>query len=129
MRELLQNRQIYSNHELQDFILQLETRYNVTDLSGKYSNAVNFSENQNVPFHKWFRYREGFSGNLVKELIRESGALKDDVIVDPFSGSGTTPVVAALEGYSGLGIDVNPLTVYIANVKMRQFTQKSAPNV
>ena len=81
MRELLQNRQIYSNHELQDFILQLETRYNVTDLSGKYSNAVNFSENQNVPFHKWFRYREGFSGNLVKELIRESGALKDDVIV------------------------------------------------
>lgn len=124
MRELLQNRQIYSNHELQDFILQLETRYNVTDLSGKYSNAVNFSENQNVPFHKWFRYREGFSGNLVKELIRESGALKDDVIVDPFSGSGTTPVVAALGGYSGLGIDVNPLTVYIANVKMRQFTKK-----
>ena len=125
MRELLQNRQIYSNHELQDFILQLETRYNVTDLSGKYSNAVNFSENQNVPFHKWFRYREGFSGNLVKELIRESGALKDDVIVDPFSGSGTTPVVAKhLEGYSGLGIDVNPLTVYIANVKMSQFTKK-----
>lgn len=123
MKTLLSKKRIYGNKELQDFILHLETKYRITDLSGKYSNAVNFSENENVPFHKWFRYREGFSGNLVKELIKESSASKNEVVVDPFSGSGTAPVVAALEGFNGLGVDVNPLSVYIANVKMQQYTQ------
>ncbi len=124
MRELLNNMQLYSNNELQGFILHLESKYQIKDLSHKYNNAVNFSENAEVPFHKWFRYREGFSGNLIKELIKDSGASKNDVIVDPFSGSGTTPVVAVLEGYHGLGIDVNPLSAFIANVKMQQYTQE-----
>ena len=124
MKELLNERQIYESKELQQFILQLECRYEIKDLSYKYSNSVNFSENADVPFHQWFRYREGFSGNLIKELIRDSGATKGEVIIDPFSGSGTTPVVAVLNGYYGFGIDVNPLSAFIANVKMQQYTQK-----
>lgn len=123
MKELLNERQIYESKELQQFILQLECRYEIKDLSYKYSNSVNFSENADVPFHQWFRYREGFSCNLIKELIRDSGAAKGEVIIDPFSGSGTTPVVAVLNGYYGFGIDVNPLSAFIANVKMQQYTQ------
>ena len=79
MKELLNERQIYESKELQQFILQLECRYEIKDLSYKYSNSVNFSENADVPFHQWFRYREGFSGNLIKELIRDSGAAKGEV--------------------------------------------------
>jgi site-specific DNA-methyltransferase (adenine-specific) len=123
MKELLKERQIYDNKDLQQFILQLECRYEIKNLTSKYCNSVNFSENENVPFHQWFRYREGFSGNLIKELISDSGATKKEVIIDPFSGSGTTPVVAVLNGYTGLGIDINPMSVFIANVKMQQYTQ------
>ncbi len=123
MKELLKGMQIYDNKDLQQFVLQLESRYEIKDLSHKYNNSVNFSENADVPFHQWFRYREGFSGNLIKELIRDSGATKNEFIIDPFSGSGTTPVVAVLNGYNALGIDVNPLSAYIANVKMQQYTQ------
>ena len=123
MKELLNQMQVYGNQELQEFILHLVCRYNIKDLSYKYSNSVNFSENIEVPFHKWFRYREGFSGELIKELIKDSGASKDEIIIDPFSGSGTTPVVAVLEGYNGFGMDVNPLSTYIANVKMQKYTE------
>src|SRR5699024_2721931 len=121
MRKILEEEQIYKNKELQRFILSLENRYNIKDLSKRYSSSVNFSKNTDVPFHKWFRYREGFSGELIKEIIKQSGATKDEVIVDPFSGSGTTPVVAVQEGYQGLGIDINPLSAFIAKVKMQKF--------
>jgi len=124
MKELLKERQIYDNKDLQQFILQLECRYEIKDMSSEYCNSVNFSENENVPFHQWFRYREGFSGNLIKELISDSGATKNEVIIDPFSGSGTTPMVAVLNGYNGLGIDVNPLSAFIANVKMQHCTRR-----
>lgn len=122
MKKLLQTRQIYENADLQEFIYELEFRYESIDLSHKYSNLVNFSDNMEVPFHKWFRYREGFSGKLIHELIKDSGAIKSEIIIDPFCGSGTTPVVALLEGYKGLGIDVNPLSAFIGNVKMQHYT-------
>ena len=124
MKNILKESRIYKNEEVQQFVSQLECQYEIKDLSSKYSKSVNFSENADVPFHQWFRYREGFSGNLIKELIRDSGATKDEIIVDPFSGSGTTPVVAVLNGYNGLGIDINPLSAFLANVKMQKYTQK-----
>ena len=57
---------------------------NSHDLTNRYHNLVNFSENAETPFLNWFRYREGFSGKLIKELIKDSGAQKDEIIVDPF---------------------------------------------
>jgi site-specific DNA-methyltransferase (adenine-specific) len=128
MKELLENYQLYQDKDLQGFLLNLECRYNIVDLTYRYSDSVNFSENTDVPFHQWFRYREGFSGNLIAELITDSGASKNELIVDPFSGSGTTPVVAVHNGFNGLGVDVNPLSVYISNVKMHQYTKTELMN-
>jgi len=120
----LQQQKTYSNQELQEFVMVLGEKYKLRNLSGKYNNLVNFSENMAIPFLKWFRYREGFAGKLIEELIKDSNASKDEIILDPFSGSGTTPVVAVLNGYDGLGIDVNPVSTFIANVKMRRYSDE-----
>lgn len=122
MKKILEQQKIYYNNELQEFVYSLECKYKFRDLTNRYHNLVNFSENAETPFLNWFRYREGFSGKLIRELIIDSGAQKDEIILDPFSGSGTTPVVAVLNGYNGLGIDVNPLSTFIANVKMSKFS-------
>jgi hypothetical protein len=122
MERLLKEQQIYCNIDLQEFILALETKYPSIEDSMKYSSLVNFSDNVDVPFHKWFRYREGFAGRLIEELIKMSDVKKDEMIIDPFCGSGTTPVVAAMNGYSGFGVDVNPLSAFVSNVKMREYS-------
>jgi len=38
--------------------------------------------------------------------------------MDPFSGSGTSVLTAALNGYSGIGLEVNPFFVFVTNTKL-----------
>ena len=52
-----------------DKTLELERKFPFRDESEKFSDLVNFSKNYSVPFYRWARYREGYSGELVKELI------------------------------------------------------------
>ena len=109
---------IYASAELREFLIGLEERYAIEDAQCKYQRLVNFSANIQVPFHQWFKYREGFAAELIQELIKMSGAQDDEVIIDPFCGSGTTNVVAAMRGYPTLGIDVNPMSAFITNAKV-----------
>ena len=67
MKDLLENTQIYESKELQNFLLGLETRYQIVSAQEQYRNLVNFSANAKVPFHQWFVYREGFAGELIAE--------------------------------------------------------------
>jgi site-specific DNA-methyltransferase (adenine-specific) len=64
------------------------------------------------PIHRWFRYREGFSPELIDELALGRR------ILDPFCGSGSIMVGAARQGRSSVGIDVNPLAAFVARVKV-----------
>lgn len=123
MKQLLQKNKIYDSVELQEFILSLESKYTIESAKDKYHNLVNFSSNESVPYHQWFKYREGFSGKLITELISMSGALPGECIVDPFCGSGTTNVVAILNGYNTLGLDVNPMSAFIADAKVSHYSQ------
>src|SRR5689334_10036366 len=64
------------------------------------------------PIHRWFRYREGFSPALIARL--ELGKR----ILDPFCGSGSIMVGAAQQGRAAVGIDVNPLALFVSRVKL-----------
>lgn len=112
---------IYVNEDLTTFIESLECKYNVINYRDKYEHSVNFSENKDVPFHQWFKYREGFSGTMIKDLISDSGISENQVVLDPFNGSGTTTIVAQELGYSSVGIDVNPMSVFICKVKLSTY--------
>lgn len=123
MKELLENTQIYESEKLQNFLLELETRYQIVSAQKQYRNLVNFSANAKIPFHQWFVYREGFAGELITELIKMSGANKGECIIDPFCGSGTTNVVSVLNGFHTLGLDVNPMSSFITNAKIDSYCE------
>lgn len=129
MKELLKNTKIYVSDELKQFILSLESKYAIESAEEKYHNLVNFSANAAAPYHQWFTYREGFAGELITELISMSGALPGECIIDPFCGSGTTNVVSILNGYDTLGLDVNPMSAFIANAKVDHYTQADLDTV
>src|SRR5881392_1951789 len=78
------------------------------DLAG----LVHWAGAATQPIHRWFRYREGFSPALITEL----GLGRR--ILDPFCGAGSIMVGAAQQGRSSVGIDVNPMAVFIARVKL-----------
>ena len=109
---------IYKNKNLEEFILSLEEKYNIKDKIKEYHNLVNFGENLEIPYHRWFKYREGYSAELVRRIINNADiSPKEYYILDPFCGSGTTMVVASSLGFSSIGIDVNPSITVTVNKK------------
>lgn len=73
---------------------------------------VNWQGNATSPIHRWLRYREAYSPNLITKLSL------GDKILDPFCGCGSILLGAAQSGYTSVGIDVNPLAVFAARVKL-----------
>jgi hypothetical protein len=73
---------------------------------------VNWSGNATAPIHRWLRYREAYSPNLITKLSL------GDRILDPFCGCGSILVGAAQGGLTSAGIDVNPLAVFATRVKL-----------
>lgn len=98
---------------------KLDRRFNIIN-EPQWNNLVNYMGNANQPIHRWFKNREGFSTELVEFFLQDlpSNAL----VVDPFCGTGTTQLVSFQHGYRSLGIDVNPLAIFVARVKTRKYS-------
>lgn len=115
---------VYEDEALRNLVANLERKYIIKDEIEFFSQLVNFSKNKDIPYHCWFKYREGFSHTLIKELLIRSNIEKNEYVLDPFCGSGTTVVEAALNGYSGIGIDINPMSAFISEVKCRAYADE-----
>jgi hypothetical protein len=108
----------YHDPILRREVYELEVRFRFEDLCSKYSKLVNFSTNFDLPFHRWARYREGYSANLVSNIIRESEiSATKHLVVDPMCGSGTTVIAANAMGFDAIGLDVNPFSIELAGSK------------
>ncbi len=66
--------------------------------------------------HYLFRYPAKFHPPVARGLLEEFTGHGDRVL-DPFCGSGTLLVEAALMGRHGVGHDVDPLAVFVSRVK------------
>lgn len=111
-----------SNQNLIKTYEKLENRYSIRILQSdvSYVSPVNFVESMRRPRHRWFPYKEGFSPTFVQGFIKEFTKAKSGIILDPFSGVGTTGLVAAKLGFSAVGLDVSPMAIFISKVKSLQ---------
>lgn len=89
--------------------------------NGGYSNSENTID---LPRHRWYYYKEGFSPFLVEKAIEQSGVTCYDLILDPFNGGGTTTLTASSLGYKSIGIEVNPFTSFLAKTKVKNVNIK-----
>lgn len=93
--------------------------------SSKYKELVNFKKNLNIPRHSWFEIKEGYSADLVNNLINDLKIKKKSgYIFDPFSGSGTTALQSSILGFKSLGIEVNPFLFFLSKVKCIKYSVK-----
>lgn len=77
--------------------------------------------------HGAHEYRGKFFPQLVRALLTIAGIKRDDLVLDPMCGSGTTPVEALLLGCRVFGVDMNPLSVFMSRTKCGILAVK--PNV
>ena len=83
-------------------------------MSANLSNAI---DTVNLPRHRWYYYKEGFSPNLVNKALDELHLGNEDCVLDPFNGSGTVTLTSAIRGIPSVGVEVNPFTAFIARTK------------
>lgn len=67
--------------------------------------------------HGYHRYPAKFIPQLASRLI-EHYTKEGDLVVDPFSGCGTTLVEAKVMGQLSVGVDINPVAVLISKAKL-----------
>lgn len=92
--------------------LALEERYwPITEITERFNRqSVSYQLSKRDCLHKWLKYKEGFSAELVSALLRDFRLQKGDLVVDPFMGSGTTALVSMFNGYNSLGFDILPMS-------------------
>lgn len=84
--------------------------------SGKLRQATRYS------MHGLHDYKGKFNPQVARSILNIFGVKKNFSVFDPFCGSGTTLVECAHMGAIGVGTDINPLAVFIANAKLFALT-------
>ncbi len=82
--------------------------------------------NDALPALDWYLMPEAFSAPLVDAAIREYGLGPAAVVLDPFSGTGTTALLAKLRGLRGVGVEANPFLAWAARAKLAVETHPDA---
>lgn len=91
----------------------LQTRLEDFARLGKNRQATRYS------VHGLHEYKGKFNPQVANAILNIFGIHRGHRVLDPFCGSGTTLVECAHRGAVGIGTDINPLAVHIANAKLR----------
>ena len=67
--------------------------------------------------HGLHEYRGKFFPQIVRSFINIANVPQGGIVADPFCGSGTTAVEAILAKRKVIGLDMNPLSVFMAKTK------------
>lgn len=90
-------------------ILKLTSRFD--------RKSVSYQLSKNDALHSWLKYKEGFSADLVGQLLDDMGAEPGDLVMDPFMGSGTTALVCQMRGINSVGFDIMPISTVSIKAK------------
>ncbi|MCE4566033.1 hypothetical protein INQ51_17065 [Maribellus sp. CM-23] len=120
---------VYSIPELTLNIEKLEKEFINYDETSLFSQLVNTSQSNKLPYHSWMRYREAYSGDLVKELLKRFPIDLKDFVIDPMCGSGSTMVACNDLGIKSIGLDVNPYAILSSKIKCASFDHNQLKKV
>jgi site-specific DNA-methyltransferase (cytosine-N4-specific) len=103
--------------------LNLEQKLiDITIISNDFNRqSVSYQLSKNDCLHRWLKYKEGFSADLVKRLLKEFKIQAGDTILDPFIGSGTTSLVCKMNGINSIGFDILPMSKIAIDAKQAVF--------
>lgn len=90
------------------------THNNEADSLKHQSNIGRLDE---ADIHDWYRFVYAYSDSVITGLADEFDIEQNDLIVDPFNGTGTTTLAAKKLGIDSIGTDTSPASVLSARCK------------
>lgn len=68
--------------------------------------------------HSWYRFVLSYPPHLVKYYLTQLGSSSGGLVLDPFSGTGTTLVESKLNHFDSVGIEANPVVRFATKTKL-----------
>ena len=93
--------------------------YLLIDCTKKYHSIMVFDKNKNVLVHRWYPFVEGYSKEFIEDILNEL-PVPPMCALEPFCGSGTTPVELQNHGISCYSFEVSPFMHLLAKVKLER---------
>ncbi len=78
-------------------------------------NKLSYSDRA---FHDWYRFVLSYPPHLVRQYLTEFELDKNDLVLDPFCGTGTTVVEAKLQGIPSVGLEANRFAAFAGSTKV-----------
>lgn len=88
-----------------------------------------FQSSKEIPLQGWYPYLEGYAPDFVEYIIKNYLPKNTKVIYDPFSGTGTTPLVSSGLGYTAYYSEVNPLLQILTKTKSKARSSKNRSKI
>lgn len=90
------------------------TQTNEADILKHQSNVGRLDD---VDIHDWYRFVYAYSDRVITGLVDEFDIGQEDLLIDPFNGTGTTTLAAKKLGIDSIGTDTSPASVLSARCK------------
>lgn len=84
---------------------------------GNYIPQKSLKDINSSKFHNWYFFTLGYSPKFVQYVIESKKISGNDIVLDPFVGSGTTVIEAKLRRIQSIGIDANDFMVFATSTK------------
>ncbi len=69
------------------------------------------------PAHDWYRFVLSYPPHLVRDVLDRFALAKNDLVLDPFCGTGTTVVECKKFGIPSIGIEAHPMAHFAGQTK------------
>jgi len=89
----------------------------IADNGSSYFGDPSFAVNKTLPIHRWVPWIAGFSCSFVRDIL-DTFLASTGIVLDPFSGVGTTLVEAILRGHNAIGFEINPYAALACRAKV-----------
>lgn len=67
--------------------------------------------------NEWYQFVYGYSDEVITATVDELDIRGDDLVLDPFNGTGTTTLAAKKLGIDAIGTDTSPVSILSASAK------------
>jgi DNA modification methylase len=103
--------------------MQIDIPFDVETIDVAKRADYTFKYNTRLGRHGWLRLTPAYSVKLVEEIIK-TDCKEGDMILDPFSGTATTGLVASEMGFSSVLYEINPFLIWLGNIKCHNYLIK-----